>query len=84
MKHEELVAKEKDLSHAYMVAFDGNQGGTVLRDLTQFCGKDHICFHEDPRQEAFLLGARSVILYIMDKINGESVRRLEGSMRQSQ
>ncbi len=60
--------KQKELDDSYQVIFEG-KGEEVLKDLNEFCGKDAICFKADEKETAFLLGARSVSLYIQDRIN---------------
>ena len=77
MNQEEALIRERDMSNAYASVFSGPDGQRVLRDLNTYCGKDALCFDRDTHTEGFMLGTRSVALYIGDKLSGESVKRLE-------
>ncbi len=74
--NEERYKQEQHICTAYNKTFSTEAGATVLTDLSNFCGADKLCFHQDARQEAFMLGARSVILYIRERMNGTSLKRL--------
>lgn len=60
----------------YASVFSGEDGEAVLKDLEEYSQMNGICFNENPRTEAFMLGARSVALYIHDRINGKTLDRL--------
>ena len=72
----ERIEKEKSICSDYSITFEGKEGGTVLEDLKDFCGADKVCFAPDARVEAFGLGARSVWLYIQERISGASLKRM--------
>lgn len=68
--------KEADLCVKYRKALAGEDAEAVMEDLKRFCGYDAVCFTEDARSEAFALGARSVYLYIMERLSGKTLERL--------
>ena len=74
--NEERYKQEQHKCAVYDKTFSTEEGSEVLSDLSAFCGVDNLCFHQDARQEAFMLGARSVILYIRERMNGTSLKRL--------
>lgn len=73
---DERLEREKSLCMDYANLFEGREGKNVLADLKQFCGANSLCFHLNDRQEAFMLGTRSVWLYIQERISMDSLKRL--------
>jgi hypothetical protein len=76
-ERDDRVEREKSLCMSYASAFEGKDGKDVLADLREFCGADRACFDQNDRTEAFGLGARSVWLYIQERISMKSLRRLD-------
>jgi len=79
-ENDERLSREISLCNAYRTCFKSESGDHVLADLKKYCGVDSVCFSQDARQEAFLLGARSVILYVLEKMENRSVDRLRQMM----
>ena len=76
MSVEKRDEAERAKCDKYSIVFSSKEGLDVLADLKNFCQVDGLCFHENPRTEAFMLGARSVALYIEERISGKSLKRL--------
>lgn len=74
------IEEQKNLDDLYADAFKGTNK-KVLDDLYEFCGKESICYEKDARQTAYMLGARSVALYIQDRISHEFSKRNEDIKR---
>lgn len=72
----ERAELEKSVCLTYAETFSGKNGTLVLADLKSFCGAEHTCFDDDPRRTAFMLGARSVWLYIQERITMQSLSRI--------
>ena len=68
---EEDFEKQKDRDRSFESVFSGKAGETVLKDLNDHCGYDEVCFHENQRRNDFMLGARSVYVYIKDRMEGK-------------
>ena len=73
---DERIQREKDLCHKYATLFSGGEGREVLLDLRQHCGADHLCFDPNSKTTAFMLGARSVWLYIQERCSAKALERL--------
>lgn len=72
----ERMEREKTLCADYSLAFEGKEGRSVLEDLKNFCGAESLCFDESSRRTAFMLGARSVWLYIQERMSGKALLRM--------
>lgn len=63
-----LLEDTGDLQKAYMIAFAGVSGQTVLGDLGRFCRAEEPCWSEDQRHHARLEGRREVWLRIQAEL----------------
>jgi hypothetical protein len=80
-QHEkEAFEREKSLCADYSFTFEGKEGEAVLGDLKDYCGANRLCFDNDPLKTAFMLGARSVYLYVQERISQESLKRMNIQM----
>ena len=63
-----LLENTADLQKAYLIAFAGASGATVLADLGRFCRAEEPCWSEDQRHHARLEGRREVWLRIQAEL----------------
>lgn len=68
---EEVDLAEEALKSAYSLTFNSEHGQVVLHHLFKFCGMDDTCMTECPRETAYLLGQRSVFLFIEELMKRE-------------
>jgi hypothetical protein len=58
----------KKVDAAYCEVFRTEAGLRVLADIESFCGLFDVCWRPDPHETSLALGARSVALYLRDRI----------------
>ena len=83
MEREEMIEREQNLDLCFESQFSGKAGESVLKDLERECGLNDICFEKDARFGAFLLGRRSIALYIKDRMSGAFSKRKENNRQEN-
>ncbi|NBN62056.1 Bbp19 family protein [Pannonibacter tanglangensis] len=75
-----VFRKLQSRRQAYLSAFAGATGDTVLRDLAKFCRAHESTFHPDARIAAVLEGRREVWLRIQEhlQLTDEELYALKG------
>lgn len=83
MKHKSQL----EISKAYKSLEETIEGKLILNDLSYFCGENACCFDATNQSSTnFMLGARSVFLYIKEQINRdlEQIKLKEEALKQKQ
>lgn len=60
----------------YQDVFSSDLGKIVLEDLKSFCGSDATCIGRTDAETNQMLGARTCILYIHDRIHHRETKRI--------
>ena len=63
--------RQLGLDHSFQGTFGSSEGIAVLEDLKTHCGYEDVCFYPEERKTDFMLGARSVFVYIQDRLQGK-------------
>jgi len=73
-KTRKYVEDQMNLDDLYEETFKDSK---VLEDLNAFCNLDSVCFKDDSRLTAYMLGQRSVALYIKERVNHTFTKKNE-------
>jgi len=74
------LERQKQMDDLFAHVFNTEEGKTVLADLMIMTNMYNSCFGKDNNETNKMLGARTVGLYIMDRINHKFTKTLESQM----
>ena len=77
---EKRLEESKALDKAYANLFNGVDGLKVLDDLRKYCLKDDVGFRVNDREEAYVLGMKSVLNYVERRVEMKFTERMAEMM----